>query len=432
MKQTIESASFLSVVEKAFVVLALILFTGAFFTLLNEDTTATAQDDSLFIQAVYVSVYGITILLIAARLRHTIMSSLADPLLLLILVIAGMSTLWSAEPSVSLRGSVALVGTTAFGIYLAVRFSFQDQLRLVAWALGIAALCSLAFGLALPEYGVTMDFRGGEAWRGIYHQKNVLGRLMSLSGVIFLLLALSSHTSRWLKWSGAGISVGLMILANSATSLVAFMVLLILLPLYKTLRRQFTLAAPTFIAVTLMAGTAAIWLADNSENVLTALGRDATLTGRTKIWSAVLSNIWERPWLGYGYGGFWRGWEGESAQVWLMLPQNNLPTHAHNGFLDIWLDLGLLGLAVFVLRLVLVFLLAVLWTHSTRTWEDLWPVSFLTFLLLYSIAYPVGLEQNSIWWVLYVATTLPLVARVGRSGNSQSAKYAIGSRQHGG
>ena len=38
-----------------------------------------------------------------------------------------------------------------------------------------------------------------------------------------------------------------------------------------------------------------------------------TLTGRTELWATVIEMIREHPWFGYGYSGFWLGWDGESA-----------------------------------------------------------------------------------------------------------------------
>lgn len=428
----IESASLLDVLERAFVVVALILFSGAFLILLSqgpdEATADTSQGSSLATQAVYAGVYGVTFLLVLARLGRSIFLCVKDPLLLVVVGIAAISVLWSADPGLSLRSSMALIGTTLFGVYLGLRFNFRDQLRLLAWALGIAAVFSLMFALALPEYGITADFRGGEAWRGVYHQKNVLGRLMALGGVVFLLLAASGRGNSRPEWAGFGLSVSIVALANSATALVALMAVLGLLPLYKALRRHYTFVVPFLIGVVLLGGIAAVWVFDDSAAVLATFGRDTTFTGRTDIWSAVLDKIRERPWLGYGYGAFWQGWEGESADVWLRIPYDNLPEHAHNGFLDLWLDLGLLGLAAFAIRLVFVFAMAVLWVRSTKSAEGLWPLSYMTFLLLYSTTYPVGLEQNSIWWVLYVAVSLPLVVRAGRASGGLPGRTSSAGR----
>lgn len=400
--------------EKIYVVLALMLFTGALFTFLASESgrAGDPQSGNLFIQACFLAVYGIAFLLVFTRARRIVDLIVRDPLLLALVGIALFSVLWSTVPTVTLRGGVALIGTTLFGAYLAARFDFREQLRLLAWALGIGAALSVVVALSLPSYGVEFGSRG-EAWNGIYHQKNVLGRLMALAAVVFL-LALVGPRQRWLRWTGFGLAGALVVLANSATSLVALVFLLAVLPLYAALRGRYTLTVPFFIAVALGSGVLAVWLLSNSEAAFALLGRELTFTGRTDIWNAVLDRIWERPWLGYGYGGFWLGWEGESAEVLVVLPQNNVPTHAHNGFLDLWLDLGLLGLTLFVARLLLFLGRAVQHVRSTRSAEGLWPLAYLTILLFYAPTYPIGLEQNNIWWVLYVAATLPLVSRSAR------------------
>lgn len=59
-------------------------------------------------------------------------------------------------------------------------------------------------------------------------------------------------------------------------------------------------------------------------NILGALGKDASLTGRTDVWEFVIDRIKDRPILGYGFGTFWNGLDGKSAYVvravrWLFL-----------------------------------------------------------------------------------------------------------------
>lgn len=91
------------------------------------------------------------------RWRQFINVLTRDKLLLLLVVVALCSLFWSVSPEVTLRRSVALVGTTAIGAYLATRYTVGGQLRLLAWALGIAALLSLVFGLLLPSYEISSD-----------------------------------------------------------------------------------------------------------------------------------------------------------------------------------------------------------------------------------------------------------------------------------
>ena len=83
--------------------------------------------------------------------------------------------------------------------------------------------------------------------------------------------------------------------------------------------------------------------------LLSALGRNVTLSGRTEIWSLVLVSIGKRPLLGYGFYAFWLGLRGESAR--LIVGTNWVFGYAHNGILEIWLQLGLVGVGLFFLTL---------------------------------------------------------------------------------
>lgn len=410
---------------KAFVVLVLLLSTGALLPLLGGgNDTINSTQGGLATQLAWFGIYGITFLLIVARWQEFSRVIMRDKLLLLLVSIALLSVLWSAAPEATIRRGTALLGTTLFGAYLAVRYDQEELLRLLAWALGIAVLLSLVFALALPSYGVVSgdapSYTGKEGWRGTYEEKNALGSTMALSAVVFLLLALSRHKHRWVLWACFGLSVCLLLLSNSMTALVSLVILLALLPLYKALRWQYTLVVPLFAVAIFVGGTVAAWLLGNTESILATLGRDATLTGRTEIWPAVLESIWQRPWLGYGYGGFWLGWAGESAHLWLRTaslfgPQPVGPDHAHNGFLDLWLNIGLLGVSVFTVGLLLAFFKAVAQVRLTRTAEAFWPLAYLTLMLLYaSVDFPV-LRHYSILWVLYVAIVLSMPGRVAQT-----------------
>lgn len=154
-------------------------------------------------------------------------------------------------------------------------------------------------------------------------------------------------------------------------------------------------------------------LLHNTEFVLGVLGRDPTLTGRTGLWAAVLEMIRERPWLGYGYSAFWLGWEGKSAYIWTLYPWG--PPHAHNGLLELWLNLGSLGILVFVLGFLMSFSRAIVWVRSTRTAEGFWPLAVLTYIALTNAAESTILSINSIYWILYVAVALSIFVPRGRS-----------------
>jgi O-antigen ligase len=82
------------------------------------------------------------------------------------------------------------------------------------------------------------------------------------------------------------------------------------------------------------------------------LGRDATLTGRADLWAMLPAFISERPWLGYGYGGFWVESSPRVDFIWNAIGW--AAPHAHNGWLDLLLDLGIAGLTIIAVQLLLV------------------------------------------------------------------------------
>jgi O-antigen ligase len=412
----------------------LLASTGLLLPLLQAQngTVVDASQGDPVTQAVWFLVYLVMFLLFLVQWRYLISVALRDKLLLLLTALAIVSVLWSVAPDVTVRRGVALIGTSLFGVYLAGRFSEAEMLRLLAWTFGIAAVLSLVFAVALPSYGISQDPITQGDWKGIFDHKNTLGKNMALGTIVFLLLAWSSRRYRWVAWTGLGLSLALLVLSNSATGLVIVLGVAVLLPFYRILRREIVVAVPLVLLALLLIGGAAAWLLlGNTETVLGLVGKDATLTGRTVLWSAVLDAIRDRPWTGYGYSAFWLGWEGKSAAVWLITGEQFYD--AHNGILDLWLTLGLVGVSVFALNFVRAFGRAVAWARATGTIVGLWPIALLSFMLLSNLTEGTILQQNNLSWILYVATVLrvaaPLRSRIAGSSDDPGPGDATEAQQ---
>jgi O-antigen ligase len=387
--------------EWGFVFFVLQLSTGAVVViLLSSGADEGAVVESTTMQAVWFGIYVISLGLILLRARQFISVAKRDLLLLLLVGIAVFSYHWSIAPPLTVRRSIALMGSTLFGMYVATCYSPKQILKLVVWTLSIGALLSVVLGLALPSYGIA---QGG--WRGIYQHKNFMGRLMSLNAVFLLLLNSGNRRYRWLVSAGIGLSAGLVLLSNSKGAWVTFLALLILLPFFKALQWKYTLAIPILIIMTLVSAVGGVWIAENLEDiVVNKLGKNFTFTGRTELWELVIEMIKQRPLLGYGYSAFWLGLNGPSGYI--QLAAGWAVPHAHNGFLDLWLDLGFLGLLVFILGFLISVIRAIRSLCLTKKVEDIWPLIFLTCTLLYNLAESTILERNNFFWILYVATVL--------------------------
>ena len=403
------NSRFWALFEKAFVVLALLLFSHALIPLFLQESglvDVSLGEGNIATKIMWSVVYLFTTLFIVMRWKRFIRVVITERFVWLLIGIALISVFWSDFPMLTLRRCIALIGTTLFGVYLAVRFDSRELLRLLAWTMGTAAFLSFVFALALPNYGVARAYSADE-WRGVYLHKQILGRTMSLSTLVFFLLGKNERNYRWIARVGFAMSGALILLSTSRTSMVVTPFLLIILPIYGILRwRKYTLMGACLILAAFIGLVVASWIFMNLEMVLTILGRDITLTGRLLLWISVFEKILSRPFIGYGFSGFWVSWESEAADVWIDIEPfiGSVVMTAHNGFLDLWLQLGLLGLLVFAILFLKSFLRALRWVRFTKTADGLWPVAYMTFMFLTNMVQSFFFGPNNIYWVLFVAT----------------------------
>lgn len=407
--------------EWGFTLLILQLCTGSLFVFMRPDPNSPDMiTESPAMQVFWLVVYGISLGLILARPRQFIRVIKRDQFLLLLIGVAIFSYFWSTIPLTTLRRSIALTGTTFFGIYLATRYTHSQILKLVVWTLSIGAVLSVVFAVALPSYGIMSDGN----WRGIYVHKNLMGRYMGLNAVLLLLVNSNNPRYRWLVWAGVALSTGLVLLSSSKGALVTSFSLLILLPLYKSLQWKYTKAVPFLIIVILVYASGAILILGNLETIVVdTLGKDLTFTGRTDLWELVIEMIKQRPLLGYGYHGFWRRYEGPSATVLLGANWAVPVPHSHNGLLDLWLDLGFVGVFVFLLGFVMSVTRAIIGLRSTKKVEDIWPLIIFACIFLYNLAESTLLKRNDFFWILYVVAVFsrPMQQNRARKGDYTSA-----------
>lgn len=328
---------------------------------------------------------------------------LAEKWTALLCLWALVSIAWSVQPGETLRRGLALCGTSLAGLYLAVHYDPKQQLRMMSHVLGIGAIASLVVVILLPGVGILPD----SGWQGVYNLKNSLGRMMSLGAFCFALLALGERRHRAVRIAMFLLCSGLLIMSRSATAVVVTLLMLALLPLRKLvhLRTRKLLAAVALLVPIFAAGI--FWVVEYSDEILAALGRTSSLTGRIPLWQVVLKEIALRPLRGYGFTAFWNSWEGQRVSD--TVAWDTAVPHAHNGFLEIWLGLGLIGLAIVLISLARNFIRALHAARSHREIEESWPLLLVAFTVLYNLTESSLMNVNSITWMAYIAASFWLV-----------------------
>jgi O-antigen ligase len=390
-------------ITDAWTVGILILSTDAFLTLfVGSNIPEAARNGSPATRLLWSLIYLIATLRVIEH-RYVICPLLRRNLALVCLVILTLaSACWSIDYIATLHASIALLLATFVGIDFGLRYTLEKQIRLVAIALGIVLLISILMQLALPHLLPGRESEG-LAWHGIFDTKNEFGRVVILGMAAFLCSQIRSRIGRLLILI-AGFA--LVILARSAGALVYLTIVSSVPALTRILqwkpRTRYIGVAATATSVAVI-----IWCGLANVTVIThSMGRDPTLTGRVELWQMSLSSIREKPLFGYGYEAFWTE---RSPNASLIREAVNWDTpHSHDGYIDLMLGIGAIGLGLFVLSY---------WSALRRAWRvacaipappGAWPGTFLVLILVYQITEGSVVTGNWILWILYVSISFAL------------------------
>ena len=323
----------------------------------NTDPQGNYADGSLAFQIEFGSVFLIGAWLAwrnrSWSLRHIIH---LNPMLILIIIYCLSSSLWSPYPVVTLKRSVQLIGLTLVGIAIAPPVADKQQLiRTMLGTMMTLMACSFVVALVLPSVGV--DYQLGGAWRGVLPQKNTLGAISGLCVVLWVKESLGQTFPRSMCYLGILFSLFMLVMAKSST---AILVATLGVGIYMLVRRRYLSAAfdgrrlsiALFVIALLALHIFYITQARLPQwsELFAPFGalfnKSTDLTGRTDIWKLVILEVQQHPMLGIGYGAFWLG-VGSPSQV-IINALHWIPLQAHNGYLDILNELGIVGLVIMV------------------------------------------------------------------------------------
>jgi exopolysaccharide production protein ExoQ len=265
-------------------------------------------------------------------IRRVLMS---HKLLLGMYLLAAISCCWSPDPISSVRLIFLPLVLLVSSAYLSLTFNPEEMVGLIAKASALFAVGSIVGQFMLNSVQDTLL----QGWSGLYGHKNYLGVGMAIG-----IASLFALRTRWnfSRWCMLILFLVMLLLARSASASISALSVVGIFTI-KRLPRFVRLSLPVVAAVALVS---LIWTSDVDnfiQWVFNLVGKDTTLTGRNDIWYFVSVQMRDRPILGYGYQGFW-----SPHQDIVIANLGWNPGHAHNGFLDIILTLGLIGLFLLI------------------------------------------------------------------------------------
>jgi exopolysaccharide production protein ExoQ len=317
-----------------------------------------------------------------------------DPFPVILVSIATLSFLWSANPSATLIELRPLFRAMFLGAYMAARYSSKDQMKIFAWAIGAIAILSIPSAI-----------QGNIEWGNILYFKNLFSCLMGLGTLLFMLISISDKRNRLISIIMLVISFSFLILSQGKTSLSALLISLCIFPLYQLVKQNYKIRVAIFLAILMIAGSSIILIFNNIEFIVVdTLGKNLEFNGRVPIWTLMFDKIWEHPILGYGYVGFW------SSENALYVVDNSWASsdrevrfNAHSGYIDLLLQLGFAGLFMYILHIFTILKRVIHLFILDRSIEYLWMLLYLVFVLLVNFSDSFGAVSSSGLWTMSVA-----------------------------
>jgi exopolysaccharide production protein ExoQ len=276
------------------------------------------------------------------------------------------SVIWSDFPDVAIKRWIKAMGDLVMVLVIVTDDNPIGAFKRVLARTGFILLpLSVLLIKYFPALGRGYDAWYGTPWNtGVTTNKNILGVgafLLSLGALWRVLDLIRSKGQpdrrRHLLAQAALLAFGvaLLVMANSATSRACFAlgaVLLVAATLRVVRRRPSVIHVLVFVIV--VAGLLSLFLGGTTD-VAQALGRKGDLTGRTEIWSVLLPMV-PNPVVGAGFENFWLGHRLEEVRRAF---EGNPLNEAHNGYIEVYLNLGCIGIGLIALILATGYLRAV-------------------------------------------------------------------------
>jgi O-antigen ligase len=311
--------------------------------------------------------------------------------IMLFLLYGALSILWSDFPLVSFKRWVKALGDP---LMVLVLLSDPHPVRAIMSMIRRCAYVLIPLSLLFCKYyenlGRNFDAWGTAAYTGATLDKNMFGYLLFAFGLFFVASFVSGLNTRGERRTLSDQMINLVLvlmvawlipLANSKTSTLALAagVAVVVALQFPTVRKHVWFYVPAALVIALAADE----LFSVKSAVLEASGRDPTFTGRTGLWETLVQEP-INPLLGVGYASFWLG---ERLQRFWAMYTTSPPIQAHNGYLEIYVNLGLIGVLLIA---------GVLWTGLRRAGARVRSSSrhdgrdeaiFRTFGFAYAVAY---------------------------------------------
>ena len=287
------------------------------------------------------------------------------PLYVMMAAMLMMTFLVTSDVKAELTTCLRLAVTVLFGLWLADHYNTARLLELICNAQGIFVLLNLLLFFVFRSWGFYYDEEGRYLFHGLMNRKNTLGEELAYGLVLqtasFCIRRRTGDVPRLFWWFTLGAQLFLLISTKAVGALFTAMVPIQYLVLHDKMQGCLPRFHWSYIYIVVSVGFlfAALTILPIFSPLLESLGKDATLSNRTTMWEEIIPFMMEdRTFTGYGMLMFW-----ENKRALKSLQDRygrdswfrTMSFGSHNTLLEMWLDVGLIGIALYFLMFLYSF-----------------------------------------------------------------------------
>ncbi len=376
---------------------------------------------NVFNQLIIGSLIGLALFSLFQNKENVFDAIKANLVMILFLLYALFSCFWSMSPSISFKRWFQFFGFFVIGLSAVCGSKdITPQLKVFLAITALSQIFSLLFVILFPST-MTIGFGG---WKGLFLHKNQLGSVCVIS-LAFWIAASNKSFPKIIRTSMPLVILIILILVVGSRSTTAVVICFSIFSIFCFLKfpipmpiKAFFLPIPIILILLFLVNYTSRSPVDFVFAEILNKGTD--FSGRTDLWQAIITSANENPILGVGYDAFWGTYRSAGVLIkhdisWINLNQS------HNGYLDVFNELGIVGLVLFcTLLLSTITKLVRLLNKNIHLY-----ISFL--LILMSIVINNFTEssfcrQSNLNWIIFVVITVIVAHESHKKENGCSVK----------
>ena len=327
-----------------------------------------------------------------------------------------LSILWADDPFISFKRWTKLAGVIGMALIILSEERPYEALGIILRRLAYLLIpLSILFIRYYPDLGRGYNPDGGLMYTGATLHKNSLGVLCLITGIYFCWNLIANHQegnksqNRLINFIFLLVIAWLLYMSSSATARVC---LVIAICIFLISRVPAMVQNPsrniTMIIVLFLFYGVLEFMFDITNNVITMLGRSSDLTNRVPIWEMLLVMV-KDPLLGAGYESFWSG--ERLLEIWDKVGANIIT--AHNGYLDTYFEVGIVGLLFAVIIIIYGIRNAAEYLNHEYSYAIL-RISIIFVFALYNWTESAFIPLNNVFLLFWVSILNPATAKLSR------------------